>query len=245
MDAAPYYSPTYFPASYFYSATVPAAASTSTGVLPYNAPTYFAPSYFYGPSSTTLTGMLPYNAPTYFASSYFYGPSSSTVIVPVVPDPTPEPDPAPAPDGCDHDAYLTLIDLLKATGMFEEVIFGAATQRSQAGADTYPLAVLTPKGWEESDDVDPTSIVRRATFSVTVVVTSQDGLPQFDQLNRLSCAVKKAVDGSSLDGICLPALTRIRSGHYVYSNHYPEQSIDLEGEFSSILDPSANVPTTS
>jgi hypothetical protein len=237
MDSVPYYAPTYFPPSYFYSATVSATGSPPTGLLPYDSPRYFAPSYFYGPSSTSPTGLLPYNASTYFAPSYFYGPSSASDSVPVVPMPTPVRG--------DHNSYLTLIELLNATGMFEEVIFGAATQRGQAGADTYPLAVLTPKGWEESDDVDPTSIVRRVTFSITVVVTSQDGLPQFDQLNRLSCAIKTAIDGSNLDGTCLPALTRIRSGHYVYSNHYPEQSIDLEGEFSSIIDPLTNLPATS
>jgi hypothetical protein len=240
MDSAPYYAPAYFPASYFYSATGSATDSPPTGLLPYNAPTYFSPSYFYAPSSAaTETGLLPYNAPTYFSPSYFYAPSSTSVTAPVLPTPTPD------PVGGDHDSYLTLIDLLNATGLFEEVIFGAATQRSQAGADTYPLAVLTPKGWEESDDVDPTSIVRKVAFSITVVVTSQDGLPQFDQLNQLSCAIKKAVDGSSLDGTCLPALTRIRSGHYGYSNHYPEQSIDLEGEFSAIIDPLTDLPVTS
>lgn len=235
MDAAPYYAPTYFPASYFYSSTVVPTGSTAMSMLSYNAPTYFSPSYFYGSSSstTTATGMLPYNAPTYFPPSYFYGPAS-TIIVPVMPGP-----------GCDQDAYAAMLALMASTGEFEEVIFGAATQRSQSGADTYPLAVLTPKGWEESDDVDPTSIVRREIFSISIVVASQDVLPQFDRLDRLSCAIKKAVDGSDLGGSCLPALTRIRSAHYVYSNHYPEQAIDLQGEFSSIHDPKANVPATS
>jgi hypothetical protein len=257
MDASPYYAPTYFPASYFYAATASAPISTPTGVLPYNAPTYFAPSYFYGtsttstptgllpynaptyfapayfygPSSTSApTGLLPYNAPTYFAPTYFYGPSSTTAVVPVT----------PTPIVINQDPYLELLASLQAIGLFEEVIFGAATQRSQAGADTYPLAVLTPKGWEESDDYDPTSIVRRVTFSITVVVKSEDDLPQFEALDQLSTAIKKAVDGSSLDGTCLPALTRIRSGHFVYSNHYPEQSIELEGEFSSIINPTSS-----
>jgi hypothetical protein len=233
MDAAPFYAPTYFPASYFYSAVATAPSSTTTGLLPYNAPTYFPPAYFYGASSLPSTGLLPYNAPTYFPPAYFYG-ASSPAIVPV----------SPSPDGFDPDSYEALIRLLKATGVFIDVIFGAATRRSQAGADTYPLAILTPKGWEESDDVDPESIVRRTTFTITVVVKSEDDEPEFDQLDRLSCAIKKVVDRSSLDGTCVPALTRIRSGHFVYSTHYPEQCIDLEGEFSSIIDPSSNGPAT-
>ena len=268
MDAASYYAPTYFPASYFYSATASAPDSTPTGLLSYNAPTYFAPSYFYGPSSSsTATGLLPYNAPTYFATSYFYGSSSSntsTVLMPYnaptyfapsyfygpsttavdVPV-TPDPPPTPVPVACDPYPYPALLALIGSTGVFEDVIFGAATQRSQAGADTYPLAVLTPKGWVESDDYDPTSIVRLETFSITVVVKSEDDLPQYGQLYRLSAAIKDIVDGSDLDGTCLPALTRIRSGQFVDSSRYPEQSIILEGEFSSIIDPLANVPATS
>ena len=284
MDAAPYYAPTYFPASYFYSATTTPPASGSTGLQPYNAPAYFAPSYFYGPSSTSAdpSGLQPYNAPTYFAPSYFYGPSSAsadpsglqpyntpayfapsyfygpssasadpsglqpynapTYFAPSYfygPSSVVVVGPPPPPVVGNQDPYRALIASLNSTGAFEEVIFGAAAQRSQAGADTYPLAVLTPQGWEEADDVDPVSIVRRTTFSISIVVTSQDGLPRFEQLDQLSTAVKAAIDGSNLDGTCLPALTRIRSGHYVYVNHYPEQCLELEGEFSMIIDPAS------
>ena len=206
---------------------------------PYYAPTYFPPEYFYfattpDPASPS-TGMSPYNPPTYFPPSYFYGGPSAPISVPVVPE----------PQGRDQGAYAALLASLRATGVFEEVIFGAATQRGQAGADSYPLAVLTPRGWEESDDFDPALIVRRVSFSITIVVKSQDTGPRFDLLDQLSLATQNVVDRSGLDGTCLPPLTRIRAGRYGYSSHYPEQSIELEGEYSSLIDPSANVPVSS
>ena len=235
----PYNAPTYFPAAYFYGSTDSAVVETPPGPTPYNAPTYFPAAYFYGTSSTSdlasPPGPTPYNAPTYFPAAYFYGSSSPQVIVPVVPE----------TNWPDQPSYQAMITLLESTGVFDGVIFGASTQRSQAGADQYPLAIVTPKGWEESDDYDPTLIVRRVRFSITIVVKDQDALPRFDLLDSLSGTVKRMVDGSNLNGTSLPALTRIRAGRYEYANHYPEQSIDLEGEFASITDPLANVPAPS
>ena len=202
MDATPYYTPMYFPPSYFYIARAPAGS---------------------GPSTDTST----YYAPTYFPPSYFYGGAPSLILDPVVPE----------HQGRDHAAYEALLDLLRATGAFEEVIFGDSTQRSRAGADSYPLAVVTPKGWQESDDYDPTSIVRRVSFAITVVVKDQDGSSQFDRLDRLSSAILDVVDRSDLGGNCLGPLTKVRSGRYEPSTHHPEQSVDLEGEFTSIIVP--------
>ena len=232
MDAAPYYAPTYFPPSYFYGLTAQASSVSSTNAAPYYAPTYFPPSYFYGlmaqASSVSSTNAAPYYAPTYFPPSYFYGGAPpSSIVVPVVTE----------SQGRDRAPYEALLGLLRATGVFEEVIFGASTQRSQAGSDSYPLAVVTPKGWEESDDYDPTSISRRVSFAVTVVVKGQDGCSEFDQLDQLSSAIQGVVDRSDLGGTCLGPLTKIRSGRYGSSTHYPEQSVELEGEFASIIEP--------
>ncbi len=205
---------------------------------PFYAPTYFPPSYFYAATAPGLTpaptGTTPYNSPTYFAPSYFYGGSAAPVTVPV----------NPGLPGADQASYEALLSLLRATGVFLEVISGSATQRGQAGADCYPLAVVTPQGWEESDDFDPALIVRRVTFAITVVVKVEDGSPRFDLLDQLTSAVKAVVDRSGLDGTCLSPLTRIRAGRYEYSANYPEQSVELQGEFSSLIDPTSNVPAS-
>ncbi len=198
---------------------------------PYNAPTYFPPSYFFAPTSPPADPSVfaPYNTPTYFPPSYFYGGTSA----PVAPPATPE------PEGRDREPYAALLSLLEATGVFEEVIFGDSLQRSQAGADGYPLAVLSPKGWEESDDFDPALIVRRVSFAITIVIKSQDSGTQFDALDRLASTIQAAVDRSDLEGTSLPALTKIRSGRYGQSDRYPEQSIELDGGFATLIDPTA------
>ena len=251
MDAAPYDAPTYFPASYFYSAASPNPASVPVALLPYNAPTYFAPAYFYGASSSSASpALLPYNAPTYFAPAYFYGASSSASVTPTDPvkptDPVTPTDPViPHVPGPDRPPFLALVGLLEATGAFEDVILGSSSRRGLAGAGTYPLAVVTPKGWEESDDVDPTLIVHRTTFAITIVVKEEDGRAGYYRLDCLTTAIKDVVDRSDLGGTCLPALTRIFAGRYEPSGHYPEQSLDLEGEFSTLIDPSAHAPARS
>jgi hypothetical protein len=237
MAASPYYAPTYFPPAFFYIAATVEASTTPTSGMPYYAPTYFPPSFFYGAAvtdSTTTVGMS-YYAPTYFPPSYFYATGASSS-----PTPTPVSNGTVA-SGRDQESYAALLSLIRGLGIFEEVIFGAAIQRNQAGADCYPLAVLTPKGWEESDDYDPTSIVRRVTFAITIVVLSRDGEPQFDQLDRLSSAILQVVDFSGLGSLSLPPLTRIRLGRYESSTHYPEQSVELEGEFFSLIDPQSLV----
>jgi hypothetical protein len=201
---------------------------------PYYAPTYFAPSYFESANGSAVSppsnGITPYNAPTYFPPSYFYAGGATPVIVPVT----------PVPCGRDGASYAALLSLVEATGAFEEVIFGASTQRSEAGADSYPLAVVTPRGWEDDDDFDPALIVHRVSFAITIVVKSQDGGFLYDQLDCLSSIVQGVVDRSDLGGTCLPPLTRIRAGRYESSTHYPEQAVDLDGEFSSLVDPLAN-----
>jgi hypothetical protein len=208
---------------------------------PYFSPSFFTPSFFYSAatiaSATTTTVGTPYNAPTYFPPSYFYGSGTSS------PSPTPVSN-VTTPTGRDQESFAAILALIRGLGIFEEVIFGAAIQRNQAGADAYPLAVLTPKSWEESDDSDPISIVRRVTFGITIVVQSSDGNPQFDQLDRLSSAILQVVDFAELGSLSLPALTRIRAGRYDTSTHYPEQSVELEGEFSSLIDPQSLISAT-
>jgi hypothetical protein len=246
-SGSPYFAPTYFPAAYFYESTVPTVPTVPTspaGNSPYFAPTYFPAAYFYESTVPTVptspVGNSPYFAPTYFASGYFYE-STSPVVVPT-PNPVPNPAPAVTPNvsiARDKGPYASLQSLLAGTGAFEAVLFGEQVQRNQAGAGLYPLAIITPKGWEETDDVDPLLYLRRVEFVIALVVLSQDGSPQFDQLDFLAGLVQNAVDGSILDGSCLPPLTKIRAGRYGQGTRYPEQSVELEGQFAFLIDPQA------
>jgi hypothetical protein len=145
----------------------------------------------------------------------------------------------PDPTRRDQQAYASLLSILSSTGAFQDVILGEALQRSRAGADGYPLAVVTPKGWEESDDFDPVLLVRRVSFTITVVVKSEDGCARLDELDLLASAIQEAVDYSALGGTSLAALTKIRSGRYGQATHHPEQSIELDGSFTTLIDPLA------
>jgi len=200
---------------------------------PYYAPTYFPPSYFFAPAdpvSTPSAGPTPYNAPTYFPPSYFPG-NATPPVAPPAPD---------QPRGLDRVAYAALLALLRATGTFDGVIFGDPTWRGRAGSGQYPLAVVIPRGWEEIDDYDPALILRRVSFSLRLVVRAEDESQPFDQLDRLTVAVRAVVNRSNLDGAALPGLTRISGGKYEGAGHYPEWSVDLQGEFTSIVDPAAD-----
>jgi hypothetical protein len=171
----------------------------------------------------------PDSAPTYSPPPDSQGATPQPVLVPVGPDPS----------GRDQQAYASLLSLLSSSGAFQDVIFGDSLQRSQSGADGYPLAVVTPRNWEESDDFDPVLLVRRVSFTITVVVKGEDGGTQFDGLDRLAATIQEVVDHSDLGGTSLAALTKIRSGRYGQATHYPEQSIELDGSFTTLIDPLA------
>ena len=158
----PYYAPTYFAPTYFSGGAGDSADPTTSasGQTPYYAPTYFAPTYFSGgggASTTPTSGQAPYYAPTYFAPTYFYGGPATPTTTSTPPKPIP---------GRDGACYAALIALIEATGLFDAVVFGDPTRRGGAGADSHPLAIVAPKGWEEADDVDPTLYVRRVSFTV-------------------------------------------------------------------------------
>lgn len=142
--------------------------------------------------------------------------------------------------GRDGACYSALIASLEAIGAFDSVIFGDPSRRSVAGADAHPLAVVTPKGWEETDETDPILWARRVSFTIRIIIRVEEDASPFVQLDQLAASVQAQVDRSDLSGQCLPPLTKIRAGRYQSSSQYPEWSIDLDGEFTVLIDPSAD-----
>ena len=132
-----------------------------------------------------------------------------------------------------------MLDRLGAIGSFDSVIFGEPTRRTGTGANTHPLAIVIPRGWTETDDTDPVLWVRRVLFTIRVVVRVEDDPLPFDQLDQLAASVQAQVDLADLGGHCLPPLTKIQTGRYGAACQYPEWSIDLDGEFAVLIDPSA------
>ena len=135
----------------------------------------------------------------------------------------------------DTDGFRAIRKALHTTGQFSDVILGIAPERRSAGADQTPLVVITPDGWSELDDVDPAVIVRQVFFSLVIIVRDEDLSSRYETLDRLSCLIQNALDGTDLGGVCLPALTKIRRGLFAAGWIHPEQSVTLYGEFSYMI----------
>jgi hypothetical protein len=174
-----------------------------------------------------------YFAPTYFAPTYF---------PPLAPSQVPKP-PVPIPPGStvgysDLDAYRAILAALEATGAFASVVFAIPPDRLALAAGATPLVSLVPEGWEEYDDVDPIVILRRVSFSLFLLVRDDDPLSRLSRLVGLDSAAHAALEGSSLGGGCLPALTRLRRASLDPLSLHPEQAARIGGEFTYIIGPS-------
>ncbi len=169
-----------------------------------------------------------YFAPTYFAPAYF-GPLEPSLL--------PRPPVPTTPVFGDADAFAAILASLEATGAFESVLFGVPLERLALAAAAAPLVSLVPEGWEEFDDVDPTSILRRVSFRLDLLVRGDDPLARLASLARLDSAAHTALEGSGLGG-GLPALTRLRRAGYDPRSLHPEQAARIDGEFTYILGPS-------
>jgi hypothetical protein len=135
----------------------------------------------------------------------------------------------------DRDVFDAISAALSATGEFADIVFGETIEQGTFGADRVPLAVLTPVHWEESDDSDPTALIRRVAYRLTIAVRDEEPGSRFDSLDRLSSLVQNTLDGTPLNGGCLPALTKLHRGQYDPTSRHPEQRLILQGEFSYIV----------
>ncbi len=166
---------------------------------------------------------LPYNAPTFFSTSYF---------APVGSPPVATFDPSTGYR--DSDAFAAIVSALEATGEFAAVTLADNFARCGAGAPS-PLASVNPVGWEEFDETDPTTLVRRVDFVVALQVREDDFSAAFKEIDRLASIVQDALDGSNLGGGCLPGLTLVRRGRFDREARHPEMRLQLAGEFSYLV----------
>jgi hypothetical protein len=165
-----------------------------------------------------------------FPESYF----SPSFFSPFYFTPTSSPATASTPGYRDRDAFAAIISALEATGEFATVVIGSPLDdRATAGND--PWALVTPTDWDEDDDADPIVSVRRVSFTLTIVVRDEDPGERFQRLDRLTAVAQDAIDGSDLNGGCLPALTRLRRGRLDDRPRHPEQRVIISGEFSYLV----------
>ncbi len=170
-----------------------------------------------------------YNASAYFSPFYFYGGSSR------VPS-----ESSSQVTGRDGPYYAELVGRIRSLNSFDTVIFGDPTSQAGRGANAHPVAIVVPRGWDETDETDPVLWVRRVLFTVRIVVRVEDSSVPFDQLDQLATLVQTEVDQADLGDQCIPALTKIRTCRYGASSQYPDWSIDLDGEFAVLVDPSVD-----
>ena len=178
-------------------------------------------------------------AQTYFSSQYF----PPLYFAPTALGGTSPPAPVQPPGYRDRDAFAAIVAALGTTGEFAAVSIGVPPGRALVGPDRIPLAVVTPEGWEEEDDVDPIVNVRHVSYSLTLIVRGEDVTDRYQQLDRLTSVVQDALDGSDLGG-CLPPLTKLRRGRLDPGARHPEQRVILAGEFSYLISTQAGHDTT-
>jgi hypothetical protein len=210
--------------------------ATPAAPFGYFACDFFTPFYFPPLQMAPLPGTQPgrYFAPAFFSPFYF---------APLLPNYADSPDEPEGPYR-DGNAFAAVIAALEATEQFGAVVFGTTADCRPVGADLTPVAVITPDRWSESDDADPSVVLRQVVFSLTLIVREEDSASGFDQLDRLTCLAQNAIEGSDLGGGSLKTLTRVRSGNYDAEAPYPEKRVVLHGEFSYLI-PSPNSHFTS
>ena len=168
-----------------------------------------------------------YFAPSYF-TPYYFASLGLKEQPPSIPG-------TPAISYRDRDAYAAIITLLENTGEFALVTLGSLIEKASLPTDRLPLAAILPRSWHETDDVDPVEILRQVGFDIILIARANDPAEALDEVQRLSVLVQRAIDGSSLGGGCLPALTIIKEGRMDRRrNRHPEQKFVLKGEFSYI-----------
>ncbi len=167
---------------------------------------YFSPSYF---------------SPLYFAPS---GDESGD-------EPGP---PSPIPGYRDRDAYAAILAALKSSGEFGVVAFGLSLVSAVLEAESSPVAVVIPLGWEEEDDADPIVNVRHVRYTLIVSVRNENPLEAYQRLDRLMSIAQNLLDGSDLGG-CLPGMTKLRRGRRDVEAPHPEHRVLLAGEFTYLI----------
>ena len=166
-------------------------------------------------------------APRYFPRAYFPGPATHF----------------PPPGGLvpmaayrDRDAYRAIVGALSATGEFAQVVFATPPDSAAIGADRLPLAVVTPTGWAQADDVNLTSAVRTASYYLTLVARDEDPQARFERLDRLANIAQNAIERSTLGGFCMPPMSHLQRGVFDPKSRHPELRLTIEGAFGYLID---------
>src|SRR5262245_54247445 len=161
-----------------------------------------------------------YFAPDYFPKLYFAYYYASIGV-----------QPGPLRASCAMSrAISSILSKLERMGCFAEVRLGSDPNDGPLRAEGYPLAMLVPESWHETDDSQIGFRVRSVLFQLVLVAREMDAEAAFRLLDGLSSRVQGALEGSTLDGNCHASRTRLRAGQYNGREAFPEQRFVLRGE---------------
>src|SRR3989442_1620119 len=109
-------------------------------------------------------------APSFFSPDYF---APLAVLQPSAPVGV------PAERFRDRDVFNAISGALATTGEFADIVIGESIDQGAFGADRVPLAVITPVQWDESDESDPTTLIRLVSYRLTLIVRDEDAGTRF------------------------------------------------------------------
>lgn len=128
----------------------------------------------------------------------------------------------------DDDFYKAIVDLLTATGDFDDVAFAHSAQaalKAASGSDT--LAIVSPGRAVQQDEGSSGRKNRQVAYTLTIRVLAGSIEEARAGADRLDAVAHNALDGASLAGASLPWQTGLREA--VYS--------DGPGNFATITVP--------
>lgn len=143
-------------------------------------------------------GTYAYLAPRYFATNYFKAaspvlPRASTVVT-------------------DRLIFRRICSILDGTRRFGRILLAASDRPTPIPFHFYPLAIVQPSRWVETEDATATELIKSVHFLITLSVRHTGAIAGFEELDKLTCLAQNLLDGSDLGGIALPELTRLSRG---------------------------------
>ncbi|WP_169973644.1 hypothetical protein [Tautonia rosea] len=134
----------------------------------------------------------------------------------------------------DCDAYDAMISCLAATRLFGSLRLDDV-ERSNEASIASPLAIISPGSWTESRTDDPTRLIRRITYRVTLRVRGDDLRTRFLETDRLAHEVIARLNGANFGEGCVPSLSTIQRGESRLSAGNGEAICELVGTFSFLV----------
>ena len=139
----------------------------------------------------------------------------------------------------DDDIYQAVVLALRATGEYDGVHYPSPAPDQGFSAGEIRTAVVVPGSGDEDSMFDDgqgaADVVRAVTYSILISVREPDQAVRAREFDRLANVTANALDGISLAGATLPALTRLRRSA-VGRLSSPEQQITMSGAFSYFVD---------